>query len=167
MVGTTLYPLNTLKGEQPDLYASHVAKYAGREALLTRQIPFLNCWWNDVVQFSPVAPTQIRDALITAGYPWKAIKWFEIEPEHHRFSDQNTVLYFPRKKERGDFSVKQDDFKPYSTKSLDQIRELPPTMNTYFSETVAQGARPFPFIYIPHVLHRGTIDVSAAKVLTI
>lgn len=67
-VGPILYPLNRLKQRLPDVYARQVKKYQGREAVLKRRIPHLNCLWNDVLHFSPVHPTQCRAALQAAGF---------------------------------------------------------------------------------------------------
>jgi hypothetical protein len=66
MVGTTLYPLNTLKTLHPDLYARQVAKYAGREAVLAFRIPYLDVLWNDTVHTSVIHP-----AYLTAA--WEAV----------------------------------------------------------------------------------------------
>lgn len=54
MVGSKLIPLNKLKNIYPDIYKEHVKKYVGREKLLTKNIPLLDCLWNDVLHLSPI-----------------------------------------------------------------------------------------------------------------
>lgn len=47
--GTQLIPLNNMLAVNPDLQARYLEKYKGREEILERRIPLLDCLWNDVV----------------------------------------------------------------------------------------------------------------------
>lgn len=67
MSGTVLYPLNQFRERMPEVYAAHVAKYAGREAVMAQRIPNLDCLWNDALHFTAVDPVVIREALREAG----------------------------------------------------------------------------------------------------
>jgi hypothetical protein len=60
MVGDLLIPLNQLRDKHPMTYAEHVTKYKGREKLLEKTIPLLNCLWNDVLHISPIHPQIVR-----------------------------------------------------------------------------------------------------------
>ena len=52
--GDELLPLSLLAERHPDLYARHIAKYAGREHRLRERVIPLDCHWADAVFFSPV-----------------------------------------------------------------------------------------------------------------
>lgn len=54
-VGNVLFSLNRLKDTLPETYATQVGKYAGREKILERRIPKLDCLWNDVLHCSSLS----------------------------------------------------------------------------------------------------------------
>ena len=159
-VGSILYPLNSLKHRLPDVYAEQVKRYQGREVLLKRNVPHLNCLWNDVLHFSPVHPAQIRQALLEAGRNWKPLKWFVVDPAVLGFNPQNTVIYLYPARQFGDFSVQETDFEPFSIIKLSQLTNLPTATVEYFQSTKVRDSRPLLFHRIPHILHYGQIDTS-------
>lgn len=65
--GDTLFPLNTLKEKYPDLYKKEASKYVGREQIMQDVLPILNCLWNDVLHFSAVHPSLVKEALFESG----------------------------------------------------------------------------------------------------
>ena len=65
--GDELLPLSLLAERHPDLYARHIAKYAGREHRLRERVIPLDCHWADVVFFSPVDSAVLFDAVGSAG----------------------------------------------------------------------------------------------------
>jgi hypothetical protein len=67
MVGNILFPLNRLKDAHPDLYLNQIKKYENRSWILNKQIPSLNCLWNDVLHLSPVNPQIILDSWKKEG----------------------------------------------------------------------------------------------------
>lgn len=165
--GEVLYPLNQLQTIFLDVYEAHVQKYRGRETLLDRRVPFLDCLWNDVLHFSPVHPGQIRDGLCAAGFDWNPRPWFEVDPATCDFDAGNTVFYFPRPRERGDFTQRDDDFAPYDPQRLPSMTALPEETAAYYAEAIARDEPPFVFHLVPHVLHRGNIhrdDVTVIEV---
>lgn len=160
MVGDYLYPLNQLREKAPDVYAAQAQKYKGREQLLERIIPPLNCLWNDVLHLSPVHPAAVRDALLAAGYNRYPQRWWQIDPEEAGFSDQNTAIYLYSPRKRGNFDVPPDDFVPFSMKLLAKINKLPQATADYYREMEEEGKQAFLFHLVPHILHRGAIRIS-------
>lgn len=167
LTGSILYPLNVLKDKSPEIYANQVKKYEGREYLLTRQIPHLNCLWNDVLHFSPVHPAQVRAALLEAGFSWKPSKWFVIDPEILDFNSQDTVIYLYPARQFGDFSLHATDFEPFTIDKLSQLSNLPTATIEYYKSTRANNRRPLLFHRVPHILHHGSIDTTLTKTIVV
>ncbi len=93
LTGNRLLPLNELKSDYPDVYRMHSMKYKSREWLKDRNIPFLNCLWNDVLHFRTVHPRKIKKAQVTAGLQWHQVKWFQIDPIEEGFNEENAVIW--------------------------------------------------------------------------
>lgn len=87
MRGTSLMPLSSLKIEYPKLFEEAARKYIGREVIMNEKVFPLNCFWNDVIHFSPIHPSVIFNALEQlGGNPKKLLLWFKIP-----WSDQNNI----------------------------------------------------------------------------
>ncbi|MFK7806020.1 MAG: hypothetical protein AB8G95_30605, partial [Anaerolineae bacterium] len=102
--GDILYPLNRLKEINPAVAEPHAKKYKGREELMRRRIPPLDCLWNDVLQFSPIHPRDIVQTFRDEGFSLPPIKWFEIPLD--RLELKHTAVYFHTKLRKfGDFQI--------------------------------------------------------------
>ena len=101
LTGSVLKPLNTLQETLPEVYATHVQKYQDRAALFERQVPYLNCLWNDILHFSPADLEQIRDGLLQAGHQWTPQSWFKIDPVKVGCNQRNMVITTHDQKKRG------------------------------------------------------------------
>ena len=169
LTGRVLYPLNELKTRLPEVYATHLSKYSGRESLMQRQIPPLHCLWNDVLHCSPVHPAQLRQSLITAGFDWHSRLWFTIHPANANFSEENTAIFFrtlrDTPKQLSDFKASFTKFVPFSEQELLKITELPIATASYFRFAKAADEAPLLFNCVPHILYRGSIHVSGVDVL--
>lgn len=62
--GRVLHLLNRLRVTHPEVYASELGKYNGREGLLRSRIPPLNMSWADVLYCTPIHPHRIYQALL-------------------------------------------------------------------------------------------------------
>jgi hypothetical protein len=67
MIGNELIPLNQMRPSYPELSEKYLQKYKGREEILDRKIPLLDCLWNDVVQFLPVHPQKVFELQMELG----------------------------------------------------------------------------------------------------
>ena len=54
--GTVLYPLNHLAAVYPDIHGREAPKYAGREAVMSYRVPYLDAPWADTVNLSTLDP---------------------------------------------------------------------------------------------------------------
>jgi len=161
LVGDTLYPLNRLRELHPPVYAAHAAKYEGREAVMAVRIPLLDCLWNDVVQLCPVHPEQIRDAMKSAGFDWYPMRWMAIDPVANGFDASNTAIWtFPADYQQAD-PLRLEDLIPFSAAAIERMSHLPELAIAHYAESARSGARPLLFKNVPHVLHAGSIGLSA------
>ncbi len=154
------YPLYELNDHIPRLYTAHRRKYEGRETLLERRIPFLECIWNDVLHLSPVHPARIRKALVQAGFNTQPQKWFENPVAQAGFNPDNSVIYLHPGREKGNFSISKADFERFDQAKLAGITEVPKATRKYFQMASAKGERPFLFNFIPHILSKGNLPIS-------
>lgn len=159
--GNILFPLNILKDTQPDLYEKEAGKYVGREFVMQQRIPVLDCLWNDVLHFSSVHPSHIKEALIEAGKtPPVDMEFFEIDP--HLLNPENTIVYLYKHITMAD-KLKENNFTKYNPDEIKQYSSLPQETKDYYKETISQGKRPLLFHKVPHILFKGSLDISNLK----
>jgi hypothetical protein len=159
MIGNKLVPLNNMEGELNKTKAQHLKKYEGREEILERKIPLLNCLWNDVVQFLPLHPKKVFQLQVEMGLipELPRYKFFQIEVDS--FDPEKTVVFF--KDSPGEESVTVKWLKDVD---LEAIQEIPEATINYYKTLVGTGELPFNYQFIPHVLHLGPVDISKAKI---
>jgi len=161
LTGEYLLPLNKFKVTNPDLYERYVEKYNGRKELLERTIPKLNCYWNDVIFFSPIHPRKIHLVFDDIGIKYKESKWFEISIDNFENIDKNMVVYFYRKKEKGDFRIDEEDVIRFNKLKFAEIDEIPEeTLNYYQRSHDRKDDKLFTFHGIPHVLYKGKVRIE-------
>jgi hypothetical protein len=159
MRGEILFPLNTLKYKHPDLYEKEASKYVGREEIMQNKLPILNCLWNDVLHFSAVHPSEIKQALIEAGRTKSFdIEFFEVDP--HLLTFENTIVYLYKHSNIAD-KLKEENFAKYNPDDIDQYSKLPQETKDYYKEILTQGKNPLLFHRVPHILFKGTLDISS------
>ena len=156
--GHILYPLNQLKEKLPEVYQKEVAKYAGREHVMQMKIPFLNCLWNDTLHFSAVNPREAKKALDDAGYDRAmVISYYQVEPE--LLDPRDTVVYLNEPSEDND-RMREENFVHYRPDEVDRFAYIPEATKKYYREKISEGKSPLMYHQIPHILYRGTLDVS-------
>lgn len=165
--GQILYPLNRLKAIYPELYAATVKHYAGREWVMQMRIPILDCLWNDVLHFSPVHPTKIRDGLVAAGFSRKTRTYFEIDPEQIGFNSENAVIFWHKLYRPDQRQLPAADFEPFYLESLARLTEVPQATIAYYRESRLRGQSTLTYLYVPHILFKGTIDVRALNIIEV
>ncbi len=158
MQGDILYPLNILKEKYPDLYQKEASKYTGREHIMQQQIPFLDCLWNDVLHFSPVHPSVVKENLMDAGRtkPFD-MNFFKINP--HLLNPANTIVYLNRHKDMRD-RLKEDNFAQYNPDDIAQYSEIRDETTRYYKEMYSQGKSPLLFHGVVHILYKGPLDTK-------
>jgi hypothetical protein len=175
MVGTHLHPLNTLKNPEElevedeikeklkQVYEQEIAKYdtESRDRIPEKEIPPLNCTWGDVLQFSPVHPQLLKDALIAAGFQPRESQFYQIDPK--LLASEDTAIYLYKKP--GDETP--DAFAKYDPESLEEYSKLTKETKDHYAERKALGKKPYLFVGVPHVFHKGSLDVSKLPVITV
>ena len=162
--GNVLYPLNALRGIAADLYDRQRAKYAGREEILRQRVPALNCLWNDVLHFSPVHPARVAELARAHDLLWSEAEWFEVDPVAAGFTPANTAV-FRYADIRLEDSIPDEEFEAFSMERLAGMTELSSSTREYYRSVAPGSGRYFIFVGVPHVLHRGTVDVAHARLV--
>ncbi len=161
--GNILYPLNALIERFPDIYKRQVKKYAGREYLTRQRIPRLNCLWNDVLHLSPVSPLKIKQALITAGSdPNFTISCYRIDPA--MIEARNAVVYlFDNERD----IMEENDFMAYDPSEIAEFSPMPPATIDYYRKMIGKGQWPLVYHRIPHILFKGTLNITDLPIVSV
>jgi len=167
MHGYTLTPLNQLKHIAPAAYQRQVAKYQGREHVMARIIPYLNCLWNDVLQFSAIHPAALRDALTEAGLQWTPQTWITLDPQQAGFNGDNAVIwhYPPRLPEGQGFY--EDDCIRFDSSTLTALNTVSDATRSYYQLCRQRRENPLLFVHVPHVFFRGTLDIRSHTTIVV
>lgn len=165
MKGHILYPLNSLKDKFFDVYEKEVQKYKGREFLLGVRIPILDCLWNDVLHLTAVHPSEVKQALVSAGREDNfQMRYYCIDPEALDLSKAVVYRYL---QEGLEDITREDNFCRFDTASAESLSVMPDATKEYYRELILQGKKPLLYHCIPHILYQGTINVSQAQIITV
>ena len=162
MIGTKLVPLNEMESVDGKLKTEYSKKYKGREEIMQRRIPLLNCLWNDVVQFLPLHPKKIFEIQKSLGLISEIPDYSYYEIESSYFDPTKTAIYF--KYAPGE---ENSETKWLKDVNLADIQEVPQATIDYYKSLVATGEMPFNYQFVPHVVHRGKIDISDCRIVSI
>ena len=163
--GHTLYPLNQLRDIYPNVYASKVKTYAGREWVMEMRIPLLDCLWNDVLHFSPLHTAKIHEVRVAAGFPRRTRAYFEVNPTEMGFNAENAVMWLHKHIDLGKFV--EEDFEPFDPLALARFTEVPDATTAYYREMHRKSTLPLVYLYVPHILFKGTIDTRLLRVIDV
>ena len=154
MVGTILYPLNTLRNTLPEVFKQQSKKYQDREGVKETEIPGLGKW-NDVIHLSPIEPSETRQALQDADLvkdpPWKV------------FCINANMLDKSRLVIKAIVNNK-DVYLPFTEENYANHCHLPGRTKAYYRECIEEGRQILIYGYAPHVLYGGTIDVAKTEI---
>lgn len=163
MRGKVLHPGNTLKVLHPDLYVSKHAKYDDRQHVVEQFIPTLEAAWNDVLHFTPIHPDELKKALIEAGAEPREMKFYQVDPA--LLDPKLTTIYLYQEKSKED-KMGEESFAEYDPDKLHEYASLPEETKQYYKEMIEQGRKPLLFVGVPHILHKGSLDISGLEVIT-
>ena len=173
--GNWIVPLNLMPYMEGfnEIYKHEVAKYIGREHLLTREIPTLNCLWNDVIFLSPLHPHKHYEEYKKIGFTPKSIQFYKIPVEVLREKSVTVWNWFSYKKyPHGDplrHSIEAYcDFDFFHYQEMDDL----PEDTKEFYRTSFDPSKPAKFpIYnwyrIPHILCQDPIDILDDRITII
>lgn len=165
IVGKEIIPLNKLKKISKGAYDKEVKKYEGREFLLKRIIPKLDCLWNDVIFLTAIHPTKVRKALRKIGFrKFTKSKYFKINPK--LLNKEKTIIYlYPnvpikeRDKPKYYIKFKIEDLKKYSNYKKDTLK--------YFKEKFKAKERPLLYHLVPHILYKGKLKIKDLEIIEV
>jgi hypothetical protein len=165
MEGNILHPLSILKTQFPEVYSEEVRKYAGREHVMENRIPIFNCLWNDVLHFACVPPIELKNALVEAGMA-EAVKLSFYKIDTSILDKENCIVYLNNKREKGEL-MSESDFTQYDQNNLKRYSIIPQIAKDKYKEAYIAGKTPLMFLFIPHILYRGSVNVSSAEIITV
>lgn len=160
MMGNTLYPLNALKEIFPKVYESEQEKYKDRLNLLKKEILPLGCLWNDVIHLSPIEPTIIKSAMVSAGIITMP-KLFYYKIPLSSLDARNLTLYFPSKG-----AQQNEKFFPYSSEDAYEFT-IPDETFSYYLECGKNNTKPLMHFGLPHVFYKGEIDIMGIEIISV
>jgi hypothetical protein len=168
MTGTTLFPLNRLVELMPDVAAIHFNKYDAREnrhVLLKRKIPLLDCLWNDVLHFTAVHPKVTNDNVIAAGVDPKIIKkkkYFAIPIE---MLDPQLIAVLDWQK----FTMEKDAsrYSHFDATKMDYYATVPQATLDFYKERTSNGKFFGTYHFVPHILYKGSVDVTGLEIIEV
>lgn len=159
-----LYPLNMLKEKFPELYEVAMEKYDSseyRRGIPKMLIPTLEeASWGDVLQLTAIHPEELRKALVEAGLHPEETEFYEIDP--NSLDPKNTTVFLYREDVEDE---SPDNFAPYDPAKLAEHSPVPESTKEYYRERSTQGGGHVLFVGVPHIFHKGPIDVSKFKVI--
>ena len=104
MIGDKLIPLNSLGKTYPHLYERYLKKYFNhpeRPKLLKRQVPKLNCLWNDVLHFLALHPNHVYEVITSLGIKTKEELQFYKIPIQILKNNKNAIYLYSKENYRG------------------------------------------------------------------
>jgi hypothetical protein len=157
IAGDTLFPLNKLKDIYPKEYQQQVEKYNGREYLLERKIPCLECLWNDVLHLTAIDPNMIFQTLRKIGFKYPTHYFYKIEFSDLNVSDCVEMIYFGEDRE----------YRKVDPLKFPKVNELPNATIEYYTNCWKEKVHPLLFYGIPHILYKGTINVIGKAIIEV
>ena len=165
MQGEIFYPLNELKDKYPESYNREIEKYKDRKSVLKTKIPILDCLWNDVLHLTCVNPKEIMRNLKKAGFYYPPKSFYKVNPS--TLEEDKTIIYLYKYGKADKEYLTEKDFKRYNPDLLDKYTIFPKATKKYYQEMSIEDKNPLLFVWIPHILYRGNINIGKLEVLKV
>lgn len=162
MVGTKLMPLTEMVKLRPDLSDKYTEKYKGREEIMERRVPLLDCSWTEVVQFLPFHPSKAFGLQVEMGILPEMPHYTFYEIPLELLDPKLTAVFFKTAPGEENVEVKMLEDVDFSS-----IQDMPDETKAYYQSLVGTGELPFNYQFVPHVLYKGTLDISGVKTITL
>ncbi len=167
MVGEELVPLNAMRDTNPALYAAMAKKYEGREHIMHKPVVSLEgTTWTDVIHMAAVDPKELKQALLEAGVDPKQLEkmqFYQIDPELLD-PKQTTIFLKEYDSEKEDF---KESFVDYDPKRLAEHAHISDATKQYYKDKIKANEKPLYFLGVPHILHKGTIQISDCPIVEV
>lgn len=167
LIGETLMPLNMLKDLNPQAYDIQAAKYKGREKLLTRKIPLLNCLWNDVLHFSPINPQLILDCFRENGLDdseREPLKVFKIPIE--KLDEENTICFQSFNLDYGSFDPELEKYWHFKKSEYRELQSVEDQQIKIWKQDRENNRKLFWYSHTMHILSKTNLNTAELDELT-
>jgi len=165
--GDRLHPLSELRVIEPDLFKEYVKRYEGREFVMQISLPHLQCLWNEVIHLSPVHPHAIKEALEGAGFEWYQTSYYVIDPLLHGIDETNAVIHRSYWAVREEVPVIESRCTPFNQAELPTLSRPSNAVRHGYLRAKMEGTLPFLYVFVPHVLFKGSLPISALPIITV
>ena len=170
MIGDKLISLHALGKIYPHLYEKYTKKYYDhpvRPKLLKKQIPKLNCLWNDVIHFLPLHPYYVYEAVTSLGIKTKEEQQFLKIPIERLTSNMNDIYLYTIEKYKGPAEeIEEDEIKLLNIETYKELKEIPSALVEYYKIENEKGNRFGLFPNIPHLLSLGEVEINDVEIVT-
>ena len=164
VVGKKLYPLNVLKYKLPEVYKKEIKKYKGREYVLEKKIPTLNCFWNDALHFVAVHPKKIKNELEKAGFKTpKKWRWFKIKASD--INPNKAAIYLFKYNIKNPLAL--NNFTKYNPKQISGYDKITARTKKHYCKAYQQKQNLLKFMFIPHILLKDSFDTRKAEIIEV
>jgi len=160
MSGEIIYPLNQMKSIFPEIYEAQFKKYDWRPEIPVQRIPQLNCLWNDVVFLFATHPSVVSEALVESELNPLIHSYYEIPLDR---LDMNNLSV---KRWTRDNEGYHEFWEEFDISKFDFYQKLDEGTRQYFEDcknSLAQ--RLLVYLTVPHILYKGTINVSGLNII--
>ncbi len=171
MRGSLLYPLNELRQRLPDVYAREREKWAGRESVLEFVVPGLGVPWANTVNLSTLDPRLLVEARARLGVPVsrllaRRLVRIPLERLAGRAAvrlDSQTHWINSSPGEDVPLEPPSEAFSAFDPDSYEETLEVPPLHLEYLERQRVRGQVALGFVFVPHVLVAGSVDLSGLQ----
>ena len=169
MTGDKLIPLNSLGKIYPHLYQEYSKKYFNhpeRPQLLKRQVPKLNCLWNDVIHFLPLHPNHVYEAIKSLGIKTKEELQFYKIPIQNLKHNKNAIYLYSKENYRGPAEdIKETEINIIDIGEYTEMKKIPTATIEYYTIEKEKG-NPFGlYPFIPHLLSLGEVEINGVEII--
>ena len=170
--GSVLYPLDGLREVHPDLHERERVKYEGRESVLRFEVPHLGVTWGATVNLSALDPALLVAERRRLGVPFSNLLTRQVlRIPIERLAGLPAVRYDSAShwinSSPGDPGVPltppAQEFSPLDLGRFEEVAQVPARHTDYLLRQLARGERALGFVFVPHVLVAGAIDVSGLR----
>ena len=172
--GTTLYPLNGLRSQLPDVYDREQKKYVGRESVLEYVVPGLGVVWADTVNLSALDPRLLVAERRKLGVPFsrlleRRLVCIPVEriatlPAVNYVSASHWLNSSPGEP-NVPLTPPDSEFSPFDASRHRETREVPRLHREYLLRQKKRGELALGFVFVPHVLVGASIDISGLPLI--
>ncbi len=107
--------------------------------------------------------------MTATGFGWRSLLAFEIDADSNGINQTNAIIYkYLFKKEElqsHGFRFSPSDFETFSPENLSRYSSVPQATIDHFKSAKENSETPLMFLWVPHVLYRGKINVEKLKIL--